>query len=85
MTRAHATLPISAILSTGTTSVEKTLLDIPGVLRVHVNPATEMTYVEYDSDRCDEHLLECALAAEGEAGDRRRLLNKLDSPRRPHE
>ena len=69
MTRAHATLPVNPLGCTGTTTLEKTLRDVPGVLRVYVNPVTEMAYVEYDGDRCDEHILATALAREGFAGD----------------
>ena len=69
MTRAHTTLPVNPRGCTGTTTLEKTLRDVPGVLRVYVNPVTEMAYIEYDADRCDEHLLATTLAREGCAGD----------------
>ena len=69
MTRAHATFPIDPRGRTGTTTLEKTLRDIPGVLRVYVNRVTEMAYVEYDGERCDEHVLATALEREGCAGD----------------
>ena len=67
MTRAHTTLPVNPLGCTGTTTLEKTLRDVPGVLRVYVNPVTEMAYVEYDGDCCDERLLATALAREGYA------------------
>ena len=35
-------------------TVERALRDVPGVLRAYVNLATEVAYVEYDADRCNE-------------------------------
>ena len=35
-------------------SIERVMRQVPGVLRVYVNPATEAAYVEYDADRCTE-------------------------------
>ena len=78
MTRAHATLPVNALGCSGATTLEKVLRDVPGVLRVYVNPVTEMAYVEYDGDRCEERVLETALEREGYAGD------VVDNHRRRH-
>lgn len=33
-------------------TVERELARQPGVVRVYVNPLTEMAYVEYDASRC---------------------------------
>ena len=65
MTRAHATLPLSSLGCTGAGTLEKALREIPGVLRVYVNPVTEMAYVEYDRERCDERALAVALERDG--------------------
>jgi copper chaperone CopZ len=46
-------------------TVEKALLELPGVSRAYVNPATEAAYVEYDSDRCNEDALAGAVESVG--------------------
>lgn len=41
----------------GTLLIERVLLRLPGVRNAYVNAATEMAYVEYDSNLCDaEHI-----------------------------
>jgi hypothetical protein len=35
----------------GAKQVEHSLLSLPGVLHVYVNPATEIAYIRYDPDR----------------------------------
>lgn len=35
----------------GTLTIERALEKLPGVLRVYVNPLTEMAYLEYDPAR----------------------------------
>lgn len=37
----------------GATTIERELAATDGVLRVYVNPATEMAYVDYDPARTD--------------------------------
>lgn len=37
----------------GTATIERQLASAPGVLRVYVNPATEMAYIDYDPARTD--------------------------------
>ena len=37
----------------GVLIIERALVRTPGVVRVYVNPATEMAYVEYDPARSD--------------------------------
>ena len=46
---ARVTLPISGLTcgGGGALSVERALQALPGVIRVYVNPAMEMAYVEY--------------------------------------
>lgn len=60
MTRQRATLPIYGLGcgGGGALTVERALAKTPGVVRVYVNPATEMAYVEYDPTLCGvAHLL----------------------------
>ena len=42
-------------------TIEKSLRDVPGALRVRVNTSMETAYVEYDADRCDEGALRKAV------------------------
>lgn len=54
----------------GALGLERALLRVPGVLRVYVNPATEMAYVEYDPARVAPGELAAAVARTGlRAGD----------------
>ena len=46
-------------------TVEKAIREVPGVLRAHVNLATEAAYIEYDADRCSEADLETAVESVG--------------------
>jgi hypothetical protein len=45
--------------------VERALARTPGVLRVYVNAATEMAYIQYDADRCTINALREAVACAG--------------------
>jgi Cu+-exporting ATPase len=72
MPHQHVTLPIEdfGCSGSGAIVVERALTKVPGVLRVYVNAATEMAYVEYDTDRCDSEALRAAVARAGfHAGD----------------
>ena len=53
-TPAHTTLPVSNLGcgGGGARTVERELARVPGVVRVYVNPLTEMAYIEYDAARC---------------------------------
>jgi copper chaperone CopZ len=50
----RATLPILGFgcAGSGALIVERALARVPGVIRVYVNPVTEMAYVRYDDARC---------------------------------
>jgi copper chaperone CopZ len=67
MPRQHVTLPIEdfGCSGSGAIVVERALTKVPGVLRVYVNAATEMAYVEYDTDRCGPEALRTAIARVG--------------------
>ena len=42
----------------GALTVERAISHLPGVLRTHVNPDTEMAYLEYDPGKlCPEELV----------------------------
>lgn len=45
--------------------VERVIAATPGVIRVFVSPMTQMAYVEFDADRCDERDILHALASLG--------------------
>ena len=58
----RATLPLDTLgCAAASIPVEHALRSVPGVTHVYVNPVTEMAYIEYDSDRCDERSLRAAL------------------------
>lgn len=62
----HAALPVPDLGCTGATgTIEGVLRRIPGVTRVYVNPITEMAYVEYDQERCNERELAGVLTHAG--------------------
>lgn len=67
MDRQKITLPIEdfGCAGSGAIIVERALAKVPGVLRVYVNAATEMAYVEYDARRCDLSTLLAAIARAG--------------------
>lgn len=67
MTRQTVTLPIEDLgcAGSGAIIVERALAKVPGVLRVYVNPATEMAYVRFDADRCDATALRMAIERAG--------------------
>ena len=64
MARARTTLPLESPDCAGQRAhdIELALRRVPGVTRAHVNPATEMAYVEYDRAQCDERHLRRAIA-----------------------
>lgn len=49
----------------GALTVERALEKVYGVAQAYVNPATEMAYIEYDSDRTDPGLLIAAVERMG--------------------
>lgn len=61
------TVPIEdfGCAGSGSLIVERALTKVPGVLRVYVNAATEMAYVQYDTDRCTIDALEEAVVRAG--------------------
>lgn len=67
MDRQTITLPIEdfGCAGSGAVIVERALAKTPGVLRVYVNAATEMAYVQFDADRCDITALRQAVASAG--------------------
>ncbi len=67
MSRVRTTIALPAFEDAGgvPSAIEKAIRDTPGVLHAIVNPATEMAYVEYDTDRCGEDALKRAIAATG--------------------
>lgn len=67
MTRQKLALPIEDLgcAGSGAIIVERALAKVPGVLRVYVNAATEMAYVQYDADRCNLDSLRAATARAG--------------------
>jgi copper chaperone CopZ len=67
MTRRRATVLLADLERAGSTAdtVEHALLEVPGVSRAYVNPATEAAYVEYDADQCSEADLVVAAESAG--------------------
>lgn len=67
MTVRSITVPIDdfGCAGSGALIVERALVKVPGVLRVYVNAATEMAYVQYDADRCTVGALETAVVRAG--------------------
>ena len=62
----HLALPISQLGCAGAApSIERALRTVPGVSRVYVNVVTEMAFIEYATDKCDEGALRAALARAG--------------------
>ena len=63
----HTALPVYSLGCGGgaTGTIERLLRRVPGVTRVYVNPATEMAYVEYDGQLCDERQLAGVLERAG--------------------
>ncbi len=54
----------------GSLTIERALAKLPGVIRVYVNPATEMAYVEFNSELCRLDKFEAAIKEAGfEAGE----------------
>jgi copper chaperone CopZ len=67
MQRQHVTLPIEdfGCSGSGAIIVERALANVPGVLHVYVNAATETAYVQYDALRCDVNTLRAAIERSG--------------------
>lgn len=67
MQRQNVTLPIEdfGCAGSGAIVVERALAKVPGVIRVYVNAATEMAYVQYDTNCCDASALRAAIAHAG--------------------
>lgn len=67
MERRQITLPIEdfGCAGGGALIVERALARVLGVLHVYVNAATEMAYVQYDTERCDVAALCAAVAHAG--------------------
>ena len=65
--RRQVTIPIGGFgcLGSGALIVERTLAQEPGVIRVSVNPATEMAYVTYDGRLTDKERLNTAIERAG--------------------
>lgn len=70
MTLRHVALPLYNLgcAGGGATTIERILRPVPGVMRSYVNPVTEMAYVEYDRERCDERQLTLELERAGYGG-----------------
>jgi copper chaperone CopZ len=65
--RQKVTLPIEdfGCAGSGAIVVERALTHVSGVIRVYVNAATEMAYVQYDAERCSVSALRDAVARAG--------------------
>ena len=68
MSLQRSTFPLPTLrCAAESVAVEHLLRAVRGVAQVFVNPVTEMAYVEYDTDRCDEDSLRSALETAGYA------------------
>lgn len=67
MNRTSITLPVEGFgcQGGGALVVERELAHVPGVLRIYVNPETEMVYIQYDADRCAVEELRSAVSRAG--------------------
>lgn len=65
--RQRITIPIGGFgcLGSGALIVERALAQEPGVIRVYVNPATQMAYVTYDSKQINSERLIAAIKRAG--------------------
>lgn len=65
--RQRITVPIHGLAcgGGGSLSAERAIARLPGVVRAHVNPATEMAYVEYDDALCDPGRIAAAIERVG--------------------
>jgi len=75
MQTTHVTMPIDGLgcWGGGALIVERAVARAPGVVRVYVNPATEMAYIEYDAATTDPRRLAAAVERAGfRAGPARR-------------
>lgn len=61
----HITLPIEDLRCGGALIVERALVRTPGVVRVYVNPATEMAYIEFEPTATDIGHLTAAIESAG--------------------
>lgn len=81
----RATLPLETLgCAAARVPIEHALRAVPGVTHVFVNPVTEMAYVEYNPERCDEHTLRVTLAELG-YGTTPGHQSSVDGPRDQHE
>lgn len=64
MAIARLTMPVSGFGcgGDGTRAIERALAKLPGVVRVSVNPATEMAYIECDAQLHPARLVEAVRA-----------------------
>lgn len=64
---ARVTLAINglALGGGGALTVERALTKVPGVVRVYVNPVTEMAYVEFDPAECSPSAFVAAVERAG--------------------
>jgi cation transport ATPase len=67
MNRARLTLPIDGLrpVGDGAHVVERALQSVPGVVRVFVNTATEMVYVQYDPTLAGAEQFQAAIERAG--------------------
>lgn len=56
------TFEIDGLACGGALAVERAIARLPGVIRVYVNPLTEMAYVEIDPTTASEEQLVAAVA-----------------------
>lgn len=63
----HVTMVINGLgcWGSGALIVERAIEKTPGVIRVYMNPATEMVYITYDPDHTDPALLQAAVERAG--------------------
>jgi copper chaperone CopZ len=59
------TIGIDGLACGGALSVERAIARLPGVIRVYVNPLTEMAYVEIDPTRVSEEQIVAAVTGLG--------------------
>lgn len=61
------TMPIEGLScgGGGALTVERAIARVPGVIRVYVNPLTEMAYVEFDNTLCSRDELLAAIMLVG--------------------
>ncbi len=63
--KTRITLSIVNLRCGGALTIERALIRTPGVVHVYVNPAIEMSYIEYDPSLTDSDLLVAAIERTG--------------------